>query len=62
MLEVEQIKFTGSFEYDENGTLYRTFEPGKTQYVGEPNSEIDAAWEALVEGQKHPTILINFSI
>lgn len=50
MLEVEKTKFTGSFEYDENGTLYRTLEPGKTQYVGQPNPEIDAAWEALVEG------------
>ncbi|KAI7779588.1 hypothetical protein LA080_000700 [Diaporthe eres] len=46
---VEKIKFTGGFEYDENGTLYRTFEPGETQYVGDPNPEIDAAWEALVE-------------
>lgn len=49
-LEVKQVKFTGSLDYDENGTLHRTFQPGEIQYIGEPNAEIDAAWEALVKG------------
>ena len=49
-LELERVTFTGGLDFDENGTLYRTIEPGSPQYVGKPNPEIDANWESLLEG------------
>jgi hypothetical protein len=52
VLKLQKVKFTGSLNFDENGTLFRTIEPGVPQYVGEPNAEIDAAWDNLLEGRE----------
>ena len=46
----EQVQFTGSPIFDENGTM---FVPGPASpYIGQPNNEIDLAWEELISGTK----------
>lgn len=49
-IELKQVKFIGGLKFDENGTTYRSIEPGATQYVGEPSEEIDRAWRQLIQG------------
>jgi hypothetical protein len=50
VLEVQKVKFSGGLSFDENGTLYRNFDPNAVQYVGEPNKAIDHAWAELLRG------------
>jgi hypothetical protein len=47
-IDLQQVRFTGGVSVTENGTLYRLIDPRLSQYVGEPSSEIDEAWDDLV--------------
>ncbi|KAI1099047.1 hypothetical protein F4804DRAFT_345812 [Jackrogersella minutella] len=49
-IQAKLIKFTGSPEFYENGTLYRSYPKDQPQYVGEPSPEIDKAWNMLLYG------------
>jgi hypothetical protein len=57
MMEVpaisKQVRFTARLEYNEQQELYRPMGAGETDYVGDPNPEMDAAWEALIGGNSH---------
>jgi hypothetical protein len=44
---VSQVKFTGGIKFYDNGTMYRDNGPG-AKYVGPPDPEIDANWDALI--------------
>jgi hypothetical protein len=41
---LRQIRFTSGLKYNENHTLYRTFDPNGPKFVGTPSTEIDDAW------------------
>lgn len=48
----DQVRFTGSPMFDEVGAMYV---PGPaSSYVGQPNKEIDLAWENLISGMNSP--------
>ncbi|KAF3012432.1 hypothetical protein E8E14_011432 [Neopestalotiopsis sp. 37M] len=49
-IETKLVKFTGSVAFYENGTMYRDYPKDQPQYVGDPNAEIDAAWDDLLWG------------
>ena len=46
MLKLEEVTFTGTPMFTENGTMSMPPSP----YVGEPSPEIDEAWDALISG------------
>lgn len=59
-IELKKVKFVGGLKFDENGTTYRSIEPGTTQYVGEPNEAIDRAWRRLIQGMFfHPHLSLR---
>lgn len=47
VIEVERSRFTGSLEWNENGTANMR-QSGPVKYVGEPITEINEAWEELL--------------
>ncbi|KAH8647913.1 hypothetical protein BX600DRAFT_443251 [Xylariales sp. PMI_506] len=47
-IRVHGVRFTGGLKYDDNGTLYRNHPPDQKQYVGQPSSELDSAWEEII--------------
>jgi hypothetical protein len=49
-IAVENIRFTGSPVFDENGT-YWIPNPGSIKYIGEPSPEIDQNWEDATWGE-----------
>jgi len=52
-VEYEEREFDGAFKYNpDTGLVYRDFNASAshTQYFGEPNPEMDAAWEELLIG------------
>ncbi|KAH8760338.1 hypothetical protein F5883DRAFT_606203 [Diaporthe sp. PMI_573] len=49
-IAVENIRFTGSPVFDENGT-YWIPNPGSIKYIGEPSPEIDQNWEDATWGR-----------
>lgn len=48
LISVEQVMFTGSPDFDDEGREHVPDEP--VRYVGKPTDEVDAAWDKLTEG------------
>lgn len=48
-ISLEEIRFTSGVYIDDNGTFHLAEHPGLPQYVGPPSSEIDEAWEEIVQ-------------
>lgn len=46
---MEEVRFTGSPTYSENGTYYVP-RPASFNYTGDPSPELDMAWEKLYWG------------
>lgn len=57
-IAVEKVRFRSGLKFDENNTLYRTFDPDGPQFVGKPNSAIDYAWKVLL-GSKQQFYFIH---
>ncbi|KAH0541676.1 hypothetical protein FGG08_003839 [Glutinoglossum americanum] len=47
---LQKVHFTGGLSLTENKTLFRETVPGRVQYAGAPNAEIDEAWTDLLRG------------
>ncbi len=48
-IEGRRVTFSGELKFHENKTMYRDYE-GEPVYFGPPSAEIDANWNALLEG------------
>jgi hypothetical protein len=54
MIPLEQVRFTGSPEFDEHGRMYHkpwdpnTPWPENVRYFGEPSPQIDENWNKLI--------------
>jgi hypothetical protein len=46
----KQVTFTGQLEYDANGTLVISHDPGEKAWVGDPSPQIDALWDSISKG------------
>jgi hypothetical protein len=61
LIQVEQVDFTGSPHFREDGSGYVPDEGNQPRYVGEPNRAMDHAWALLTFGMNNPsTLLIPF--
>ena len=49
-MEVQRVRFTGAVAFHENGSMYRDYPKDEPRYVGEPDAEVDKAWEDLLWG------------
>ncbi|KAH9825648.1 Cyclochlorotine biosynthesis protein [Teratosphaeria destructans] len=51
LLKSNEVTFSGTAAFHDNGSAYRTSRVGEPQYVGTPSKEIDEAWDALIQGR-----------
>ncbi|KAH8805171.1 hypothetical protein F5884DRAFT_798588 [Xylogone sp. PMI_703] len=49
-VDIEEVLFTGGPAFDENGDMYIP-NPARIKYIGDPNEEIDQAWDELIKGR-----------
>lgn len=48
-IELQQVRFSGTLEFDSNSTLISTYwDREAPRYTGEPSEELDARWHALI--------------
>lgn len=48
-VEFQQVRFSGTLEFDDNSTLISTYWDSEApRYTGEPSDELDAHWNALI--------------
>lgn len=49
MISIDQVMFTGSPDFDDEGKEHVPEEP--VRFVGKPTKEVDAAWDRLTDGE-----------
>ncbi|KAF2207417.1 hypothetical protein CERZMDRAFT_16581, partial [Cercospora zeae-maydis SCOH1-5] len=48
-VELEQVRFTGSPKFDDNGDPFLVYPPDQILYTGPPSGQIDLEWEELIK-------------
>lgn len=50
-IEVEQVRFSGTLKFDENGTA-GWGDKDQPQFFGPPGPDIDENWQGLIDGKQ----------